>query len=33
VRVLRQFIEQLVTKNDILFARCDEIATWCNSKN
>jgi hypothetical protein len=33
VRVLRQFIERLVTKNDIQFARCAEIAAWCNSKN
>ena len=33
VRVLRQFIERLVTKNDIQFARCAEIAAWCNGKN
>ena len=33
VRVLRQFIERLVTKNDIQFVRCAEIAAWCNRKN
>ena len=33
LRTLKQFIERLVTRNDIQFARCAEIAAWCNSKN
>lgn len=33
LRTLKHFIERLVTYNDIQFARCEEIATWCNGRN
>jgi peptidoglycan/xylan/chitin deacetylase (PgdA/CDA1 family) len=31
LRTLRQFIERLKMHNDIQFARCSEIAGWCNN--
>ena len=33
LRTLRQFIERLLTHNDIQFARCDQIAAWCNGRS
>ena len=30
LRMLQQFIERLVKYNDVRFARCGEIAAWCN---
>lgn len=30
IPTLRRFIERLVAHNDIQFARCEEIAGWCN---
>jgi hypothetical protein len=30
--VLRQFIERVTARNDVQFARCAEIAAWCNGK-
>ena len=32
LRVLRQFIERVIARNDVQFARCAEIAAWCNGK-
>ena len=32
LRVLRQFIERVIARNDVQFARCAEIAAWCNNK-
>lgn len=31
LRVLRQFIERVIARNDVQFARCAEIAAWCNN--
>lgn len=33
LRVLQKFIERLAAHNDIQFARCVEIAAWCNARN
>jgi peptidoglycan/xylan/chitin deacetylase (PgdA/CDA1 family) len=32
LRVLRQFIERVTTRNDVQLARCAEIAAWCKNK-
>ena len=32
LRVLRQFIERVIARNDVQFARCAEIAAWCKNK-
>jgi hypothetical protein len=30
LRTLKQFLERVTTYNDIQFARCSEIARWCD---
>jgi peptidoglycan/xylan/chitin deacetylase (PgdA/CDA1 family) len=32
LRTLRRFLEKLSAHNDIQFARCEDIAGWCNRK-
>jgi peptidoglycan/xylan/chitin deacetylase (PgdA/CDA1 family) len=33
LRTLRRFLERLSAYNDIQFARCEDIAGWCNGKS
>ena len=33
LRTLRRFLERLSTHNDIQFARCADIAGWCNGRS
>jgi len=32
LRVLKHFIERLTAHNDVQFARCENIAAWCNNQ-
>ena len=32
LRTLRQFLERVIAHNDVQFARCGEIAAWCNGQ-
>ena len=33
LRTLKRFIERVATHNDTCFARCRDIADWCNDDN